>query len=134
MSFFVYILESDISHSTYVGATIDLTHRLRQHNKELVGGAQATTIKVIKGEKWKRVCHITGFPDWKAALQVEWKLKSLSRKISIKMFPLERRMTALKQLLLLERPTSKSISFKEWTESPKIVFECDKAKEYFEKK
>ena len=132
-SFFVYILESSISHSTYVGATVNLDHRLRQHNKELVGGAQATSIKVVKGETWKRVCHIEGFPDWKAALQFEWKLKHLSRKISIKMFPLERRMTALKQLLELERPTSKAILFKEWLEEPKIVFECDKAKEYFEK-
>jgi len=130
-SFFVYILESDISHSTYVGATVDLNHRLRQHNKELVGGAQATSIKVGKGEKWKRLCHITGFPDWKAALQFEWKLKFLSRKLPIKMFPLERRMMALKQLLLLERPTSKSISFKEWTESPKIVFECDVAEKSY---
>ena len=47
------------------------------------------------------------------------------------MFPLERRMMALKQLLLLERPTSKSISFKEWTESPKIVFECDIAEKSY---
>ena len=38
-----------------------------------------------------------------------------------------------KQLLKLERPTSKAILFKEWLEEPKIVFECDKAKEYFEK-
>jgi hypothetical protein len=36
-------------------------------------------------------------------------------------------MKALKQLLLLERPTSKSITYKEWLVPPKIIFEDDKA-------
>jgi predicted GIY-YIG superfamily endonuclease len=45
--FFVYLLEST-NQSTYVGATVDLTKRLRQHNKEIKGGAVATSIKVQK--------------------------------------------------------------------------------------
>ena len=47
--YYVYLLEST-SHATYVGATVDLEHRLRQHNGEIKGGASATTMKVKKGE------------------------------------------------------------------------------------
>ena len=36
-TFFVYLLECTDG-ATYVGATVDLDHRLRQHNKELKGG------------------------------------------------------------------------------------------------
>ena len=66
MSFFVYLLESS-NHATYVGATVDLNRRLRQHNKEIKGGAHATSAKVLKGETWIRACHVEGFPDWQAA-------------------------------------------------------------------
>ena len=126
MPFFVYILIST-SGCSYVGATIDLEHRLRQHNKEIKGGAYATSIKVLKGETWKRVCHISGFPDWKAALQFEWRLKHLSRKISNKMSPIERRINALKQLLKLDKPTSKAISYSEWNNPPLVNCETDEA-------
>jgi len=34
--FYVYLLQSTLG-STYVGATINLDHRLRQHNKEIKG-------------------------------------------------------------------------------------------------
>jgi structure-specific endonuclease subunit SLX1 len=119
---FVYLLEST-SGNTYVGATVDLNRRLRQHNKEIKGGACATSIKVMKGETWRRVCFVKGFPEWRAALQFEWRWKQLSRKLSVKMNPLERRMSALKTLLSLERPTSKSVAYSEWTTPPEIVVE-----------
>ena len=122
--FFVYLLVSD-SNSTYVGATVDLDHRLRQHNKEIKGGAHATSIKVSQGETWKRVCHIEGFPDWSSALQFEWRWKQLSRKLPIKMFPLERRIQALNTLLHLEQSTSKAIPFSQWTSPPKVIIEID---------
>ena len=80
-SFFVYMLESSVSRATYVGATVDVNHRLRQHNGELVGGAHATTMRVKAGETWRRVCYVSGFPDWPAALQFEWRWKQLSRKL-----------------------------------------------------
>ena len=119
---FVYLLEST-SGNTYVGATVDLNRRLRQHNKEIKGGAIATGAKVAQGETWRRVCFIKGFPDWRAALQFEWRWKQLSRKLSIKLNPLERRMCALKTLLSLERPTSKSVAYSEWSAPPEIVVE-----------
>ena len=87
---FVYILVCD-DNCTYVGATVNLEHRLRQHNKELVGGAVATSRKVSQGQIWKIACYVSGFPTWQAALQFEWRLKQLSRKLSIQENPLERR-------------------------------------------
>ena len=79
MSFFVYLLLAS-DNSTYVGATVDLERRLRQHNKELKGGATATGTKVDKGETWIRAAYVEGFPDWQAALQFEWRWKQLYRK------------------------------------------------------
>ena len=99
---YVYLLEST-NGATYVGATVDLERRLRQHNKELVGGAQQTSMRVVRGETWKRVCYVSGFPDWSAALQFEWRFKQISRKLSANQKPLIRRMHALKKLLLLEK-------------------------------
>ena len=121
---YVYLLEST-SNATYVGATVNLDRRLRQHNKELAGGAHATSAKVLKGETWTRSCHVSGFPDWSAALQFEWRWKQLSRKLPQKLFPLERRMTALKHLLALEQSTTKAIPFKEWLIPPEVHLETE---------
>ena len=107
---FVYLLVST-KNATYVGATVDVDRRLRQHNKEIKGGATATTTRVNKGEVWERACHVSGFPDWPAALQFEWRWKQLSRKLPPSLFPLEKRMRALKQLLDLERPTTKALAY-----------------------
>ena len=131
MSSFVYLLLSS-DNSTYVGATVDLDRRLRQHNKEIKGGAFVTGSKVSKGETWIRAAHIEGFPDWQAALQFEWRWKQLTRKITISVNPLHRRMIALKQLLELERPTSKAKAYTEWPEPPKVVLEDDEARKYYE--
>jgi structure-specific endonuclease subunit SLX1 len=128
--FYVYLLQSTLG-STYVGATINLDHRLRQHNKEIKGGAVATSIKVNQGETWTRACHVSGFPDWPAALQFEWRWKQLSRKLPKKMNPLERRMSALKTLLELEQSTSKAIPYQLWPSPPEIHFEIEKAKEIY---
>jgi len=129
---FVYLLESS-NNSTYVGATVDLDHRLRQHNCEIKGGAVATSSKVKAGEVWKRACHVSGFPSWSAALQFEWRWKQLSRKFPAKMFPLERRIKALIQLLKLDKPTSKSVPYSEWSTKPEVIFEIDDALNLYNK-
>ena len=131
MSFFVYLLLSS-DNSTYVGATVDLNRRLRQHNKEIKGGAHATGSKVEKGEVWIRACHVEGFPDWQAALQFELRLKQLTRKITITVHPLHRRMVALKQLLNLERSTTKAKAYTEWPEPPNVIVEDDEARKYYD--
>ena len=64
MSWNVYLLQSNTG-LTYVGATVDLDHRLRQHNGEIKGGAKATS--VCPGG-WIRVAHVEGFADAAAAL------------------------------------------------------------------
>lgn len=129
---FVYLLVST-NNATYVGATVDLDRRLRQHNKEIKGGAHATSAKVGKGEIWERACHVAGFPDWQAALQFEWRWKQLTRKLPASMFPLERRMKALKQLLALERPTSKAMPYSEWGSFPQVNLETPDAELYYNK-
>ena len=121
---YVYLLVSS-DQSTYVGATVDLERRLRQHNKEIKGGAFATGNKVNKGEIWTRAAYVSGFPNWQAALQFEWRWKQLSRKLPSKMFPLERRLKALKELICLERPTSKAICYTEWDTPIQLHFETE---------
>lgn len=122
---FVYLLVST-GGTTYVGATTDLDHRLRAHNREIAGGAHATSIRVLKGETWTRVCHVAGFPDWKSALQFEWRFKQISRKYPMRMNPLERRVQALRDLLALERPTTKAIPYSEWPTPPRLVIETNR--------
>ena len=74
-NWYVYLLLNEANTRTYVGATINPDRRLRQHNKELVGGAKATA-----GDHWTRICLVKGFPDERAALQFEWTWKHLGRK------------------------------------------------------
>lgn len=131
MPFYVYLLVST-NGATYVGATVDLERRLKQHNKELKGGAHATSIKVQQGESWQRAAYISEFPDWQSALQFEWRWKQLSRKLSLKMHPLERRMKALKTLIGLPQSTSKAVPYVEWINGPpKIHFQIEEAEKYY---
>lgn len=128
MSYFVYCLESGDKKATYIGATINLDHRLRQHNGELKGGAKATSMKLQTNNNdslWSRICYVKNFPDWKAALQFEWSWKNLCRRSDyLKIRPsIKRRLLALKELLEKERPTSKAIAFSEWKEAPTVIIE-----------
>lgn len=106
--------------STYIGATVNVDRRLRQHNGELVGGAKATS----RFTEWKRVCHVLGFPDERAALQFEWRWKHLSRKSTLTK-PIERRMSALIELLNMEKATSGALEFSTF-DGPLTVFIEDK--------
>lgn len=119
---FVYMLECTDG-STYIGATVDLNRRLRQHNGEIKGGAKRTTSKVSSHKTWNRVCYVSQFPDWSATLQFEWRWKQLSRKYPTNMNPMERRMRALHELLSLVQSTSKAIPFAEWTCKPIVHIE-----------
>lgn len=116
-SFFVYLLQSSDQKNTYVGATVDVQRRLRQHNNLISGGARATTSKVkSKGVEWQLVCYVKGFPTWVCALQFEWRFKQLTRKLSwVKdKNPLEKRRMALEELMSLEKSTVKAIPFSEY--------------------
>jgi len=128
--FYVYFLaldECDMigtpGQKTYIGATVDLDRRLRQHNKEISGGAHATGAQVDKGSHWRRVCHVANFPTWQAALQFEWRWKNLSRRKDLLVIkdPIERRLKALDVLMSFDRSTTKAIPYSEWPVPPEIV-------------
>jgi predicted GIY-YIG superfamily endonuclease len=133
MSYVYLLLATPLRDATYVGATVDLDRRLRQHNKEIKGGAHATGAKVAKGHTWIRAAHVAGFPDWQAALQFEWRWKQLTRKLSPQLKPIERRIIALKQLLTLDRPTTKAKLYTEWESPPNVVLEDEESRMLFEK-
>ena len=124
MPFYVYFIEST-NGSTYIGATIDLNKRIRQHNKELKGGAMATSLKVNIGETWKYKCYVENFPSWNEALKFEWRWKQISRQIQKSkpgQKPFDRRIEALTTLLALEKSTSKAILYSEWENAPNVVY------------
>ena len=47
------------------------------------------------------------------------------------MFPLERRMKALKELLALERPTTKAVAYSEWLTPPEVNLETEDSTKYY---
>ena len=121
---FVYFIEST-NGATYIGVTVNLDKRIRQHNKELKGGATATSIKVTQGEIWSYICYVENFPSWNEALKFEWRWKQLSRQIQKKqpnLKPKEKRLLALDQLLKLEKSTSKAIPYLEWVNQPNVIY------------
>ncbi|GAV80135.1 GIY-YIG domain-containing protein [Cephalotus follicularis] len=75
-SWYVYlILSTNRPIKTYVGVTIDIARRLKQHNGELKGGAKASRA----GRPWAFACIIRGFSDQSEAYGFESKWKSFSR-------------------------------------------------------
>lgn len=116
----VYLLQAvDGSNRTYVGATLDVDRRLRQHNGELCGGAAATS-----GCQWVRVCHITGFPHERGALQFEWKWKNLSKRQQGG--ALQRRIRALHLMFGLEKTTQKATDYEDYVGDLEVVWESEK--------
>ena len=71
---YVCYLLSDGRRRTYIGITVDLQRRLRQHNGELRGGAKYT-----RGRRWKVVCHVGPFPSKSDAMRFEWWYKRTGR-------------------------------------------------------
>jgi hypothetical protein len=47
------------------------------------------------------------------------------------MYPLERRLKALKELLSFERPTSKAKAYSEWPSPPEVHCETDEATKFY---
>jgi predicted GIY-YIG superfamily endonuclease len=133
MSFYCYMLYT-YEGQTYIGATVDPDKRLRQHNKEISGGARATGMRVEQGLSWQRACYITGIPEWRSALQIEWRWKQLGRtKFKNIKNPIERRLYSLKLLLSLEKPTEKSIPYDAYPSGPpQIIWDSNEFKTKYE--
>lgn len=70
---FVYVIQSSNTGRTYVGATVDIKRRLRQHNGEIKGGAKST-----RGFRpWKLLRLIGPIGTQKLALKEERRIKKL---------------------------------------------------------
>ena len=72
MEWSCYIIEN--RGYTYVGVSNNVEKRLRAHNGEIKGGAKYTT---SKGQGWKHICLIHGFPTKIESMQFEWALKHI---------------------------------------------------------
>lgn len=86
---------------TYVGATNDFRRRIRQHNREIVGGARAT-----HGYTWHPLFLVRGFVDRHELLSFEWWWKHVARlrksEIHLASHSVYRRIDALEYLLRQE--------------------------------
>jgi predicted GIY-YIG superfamily endonuclease len=94
-NYVVYVLVNTNHNKTYIGITNNTTRRLRQHNKELVGGAKYTTINKGEGD-WVFYGFIKNLNKI-LALSFEKKIKIKSRRMSGT--PLEKRNKAITKVL-----------------------------------
>ena len=100
------IVTPDRSRS-YVGVTVNLKRRLRQHRGELKGGAKST-----RGHHdWVLFYAIRGFPDKRTVLQWEWRLHRLGKQKSSRGLHCTgcRRLDAFKKVRAMERVCKKAI-------------------------
>jgi structure-specific endonuclease subunit SLX1 len=120
MSAYCYFLYTDQGH-TYIGATVDPDRRLLQHNGKRAGGARATGMRVAQGLEWKRACYVA-LPEWKTALQFEWRWKQLGRtQCKSVRHPIDRRLRSLHRLLSLEKPTEAAIPYEAYPDGPPTI-------------
>lgn len=116
----VYILKSlnpSYPQRTYVGYTVDLGRRIRQHNGIIVGGAKYTRI----GRPYGVAGYIEGFPNNNNALKFEWRCHNPGgktrdhKKIQARFRRykgMDRRIRILEYVLSLERWTNTAIDSK----------------------
>ena len=100
-----YMLISNDNKRTYIGSTVNIKRRLRQHNGEIVGGAKATRT----GRPWSLICYISGF-DKTHSLCCEWRLKHRKAKNSNKLIcfsGVKNKIDNLYNVLNLEKFTNK---------------------------
>ena len=142
--FFVYFLVTTRTRSVYVGATIDLAHRFRQHCCELAGGAKITHRAVDRGETWEINRYVAGFPTWNTALKFEWRWKHLAnrglyKKVRVKkgeiappahVIPknkVDRYILALRVLLSQDSISAATIPYVQWPTPPTVHVMSDGA-------
>jgi predicted GIY-YIG superfamily endonuclease len=90
-----YCIRNETKNKTYVGATNHFTRRIRQHNREIVGGAKSTA-----GHKWHKIILIHGFNTRHDLLSFEWHFKHV---VTVNKSGVKRRVEALKKLLSIDR-------------------------------
>jgi predicted GIY-YIG superfamily endonuclease len=97
---FFYLIQNE--NFTYAGVSPDPTRRLRQHNKEIKGGAKYTT---SKSSNWKHICLISGFRNKIESMQFEWAVKHVQPR---NLGGIINRINKLYKLLNYDKWTSKS--------------------------
>ena len=90
-----YCIRNETKNKTYVGATNHFTRRIRQHNREIVGGAKSTA-----GHKWHNIILVHGFNTRHDLLSFEWHFKHV---VTVNKSGVKRRVEALKKLLSIDR-------------------------------
>jgi len=98
--------------STYIGVTNNFDRRLRQHNGQIKGGAKYTTSRMAIGT-WKPVLYVSGFPDYKSALQFEWKWKKVTPRKKNEGV-VRARLKALDKMFSMDRVTKKAELLSDW--------------------
>lgn len=73
-TWYVYLLVNEKGR-TYIGSTTNVNRRLRQHNREIVGGARSTR----NHGPWRIYCYLSGFPNRSSACRWEKLLKMRAR-------------------------------------------------------
>jgi len=103
--------------AVYVGMSSNPERRIRQHNREITGGAKKTAF----GD-WKRVAQVTGFPDKRAALQFEYMWhKRGPRPCTI--HTLDRWVQIGRDLIEAGKSTKASIPFADYPGGPPLLVE-----------
>lgn len=92
----LYLLENTESKRTYLGVTVNIKRRVRQHNGEIKGGARATTN--FKGNGDWILKAIVNNLNKSQALSYERTIKNLRRRGKGKT-PLERRLYLINQVI-----------------------------------
>ena len=112
MVWYCYLLRNiqpEFANLTYNGSTNDPKRRLRQHNKEIKGGAKFTSITT---GGWEIYCLMSGFPDHVNTLQAEWRFKHCTGKPGPRpkcYCGVAGRIRGLNEVLPLTNWTSKSV-------------------------
>jgi predicted GIY-YIG superfamily endonuclease len=70
--FLCYALTNAQWTRSYTGQTNCFQRRIRQHNKELAGGARYTS---AKDQSWTPIFKVHGFSTLRSVLQFEWAMK-----------------------------------------------------------
>lgn len=110
----VYVVYDPLTTRTYVGCTHRLEHRLRQHRRELAGGARATRAFVGRPEV---MVYVHGFATRRAALSCEWHVKHAGRPVALPTWAswrLGRMAAALRRLPEEVRSTLTWYTTSEW--------------------
>jgi predicted GIY-YIG superfamily endonuclease len=105
--FYCYILcntNEKYKNHTYCGFTTNLERRIRQHNREIKGGAKATA---HGAGSWKFFAFITGFINKQNALSCEWRLKhpNCKRRKNKEYYGIQGRIKTLLDVLMLDKWT-----------------------------